>query len=715
MRSVEPEASNLMAGELFLEIGTEELPAAFLGPAIEGLKEATGRLLTEGRLPAARIETMGTPRRLVLAAEGVPSRQEPEERDVIGPPRAAAFDAQGRPTAAATGFARAQGVRVEDLEVRRTERGEYAVARVRSAREIARRLLPGLLARLIGEVPFPKTMRWEGGTRFARPIRWIVALYDGRVVPFEVAGVRAGSRSRGHRFLAPAPFPVRDAKEYLGEAERRFVVVDPQRRKAMIREQVLELIRKEGGEAEPDPGLLEWTAALVEYPFTIVGSFDPHYLELPPEVLETVLTHQQGYFPLRDRSGRMLPRFACTMNNRPMPEIVEGHERVLRARLEDARFYLREDERIPLAQRVEALRGVVFHERIGTLYEKMERVTRLAERLASIWHPDRRETVREAARRAKADLVTGMVREFPELQGVIGRIYARREGAAPEVAQAIEEQYRPRFPGDRLPETPAGRILSVADRLDTIETCFAAGLIPTGSEDPYALRRQAAGLIAVVLAEGKRVALRELITKAVDGVTAFLRARLEAALPYRQDLVAAAMAADARLDPVDLERRCAALTQLVERDPALVVAIRRVLNILPGPAEVRPETGEPGAGGEAPAVEPEASDQVEPEASDQVEPEASDQVVPEASDKEEQALRQVFEEVARETRPQLQAGDYEEALKAWSRLSESIDRFFLKILVMDPDPAVRGRRLGLLGALAAMFGEIADFSQVADV
>jgi glycyl-tRNA synthetase beta chain len=470
--------------------------------ALRDLGEITDRLLRGARLGSKRIRTLGTPRRLTLYVEGLEDKQADEVREIIGPPKAAAYDAAGRPTAAALGFARAQGLPVEQLKIRKTDRGDYVAAVKKITGTRTAEVLPRLLPQIVSSLSFPKTMRWgDGSVRFVRPIRWLLAIYGGKAVPFEIEGIASGTQTYGHRFLAPKPIRVGTFRDYVSRLEKAFVIVDQDKRREQVRRLVEEAARKVGGRAVIEPDLLEQVIHLVEYPNLVRGSFPEEYLGLPKELIITPMRKHQRYFPVVDKQGKLLPHFVAISNMkvRDMEVIRLGNERVLRARLADADFYLKEDQKkLPLEKLVPRLGQILFQERLGTLLDKTRRIADLGAFMAKTVDPGLDGAVRRAATLCKADLATGMIREFTELQGVLGRIYAAMSGEKPEVTTAIEEHYLPRFAGDALPKSKVGALIAVADRMDSIAGCFGIGMIPTGSEDPYALRRAALGVVLIL-------------------------------------------------------------------------------------------------------------------------------------------------------------------------------------------------------------------------
>ncbi|MCI0528704.1 MAG: glycine--tRNA ligase subunit beta, partial [Nitrospira sp.] len=416
-----------MAKELLLEVGLEEVPSYYLPNTLDQMRDLSSRMLQDHRLLYKKMTTLATPRRLFLCVEGLAEKQTASSREVQGPPTKIAYDAQEQPTLASLGFAQSCGISPTALKSKKTDKGEYVYAVLEEKRRATPDLLKELLPQFLFQLTFPKTMRWGSRkNRFVRPIHWILALYNGRVIPFRYSDLKSGNRSYGHPLMNPGSFMVRDLKSYLKETQKRFVIVDQIRRRAIIEKQISSLARAKKGRIEEDGELLERNTFLTEYPVALCGHFEEHFLDLPMEVLVNVMREQQGYFTVYGSNNQVLPYFICIadVKAKKMEDILVGHERVLKARLEDARFYFQEDQRIPLEQRVEGLQGVVFHEQLGTLYEKMQRLTALGSFLAERLEPSSLVSYQKAARLCKADLLTGMVREFPKLQGVMGREYA---------------------------------------------------------------------------------------------------------------------------------------------------------------------------------------------------------------------------------------------------------------------------------------------------
>lgn len=683
--------------ELFLELGTEEIPAGFIPRAMAEMEAIITRELTNARLTFGEVKTLATPRRLALMVRDIPAIQPDAEITATGPSKKAAYDADGKPTKAAEGFARGQGVDVSAIQIVTTDKGEYiSITRTETGRP-THALLSEILPKLINEIPFKKSMRWgDLDVRFARPIHWIVALFDGVVVPFEFGNITSGAVSRGHRFMANSTFPVRDYAHYLEECERHFVIPDPERRKEIIRRETHRVAIAAGGHLLPDEELLEQVSFLVEYPSAVHGTFSEEFLVVPKEVLITSMRSHQRYFSIVDGEGKLLPGF-ITINNTLTEDpsvVIKGNQRVLRARLSDARFFFEEDQKVKLDERVESLKKVVYQQKLGTSFEKMERFRTLAEGLATQLNPAVATQAARAATLCKADLVSGMVGEFPEVQGIMGREYALLEGIEPAVANAIAEHYLPTQAGGELPASDIGAFVSIADKLDTICGCFGVGLIPTGAADPYALRRATIGIIAIILDRGYRLSLAELIGHSLELLSAkltrpkeqvaadvveYFRARFVNLLgnDYPGDAVDAAVSAGFD-DLVDVKARIAALAEFETRadfEP-LAVAFKRVGNIIKG-------------GTDAP-VDPALFE-----------------------DAAEGALYEAFSKVKASVEARVAAGSWLDALTEIATLRGPVDGFFDKVMVMAEDERVRTNRLALLTAIARMFGRIADFSKIA--
>ena len=586
-----------MTKELLLEIGTEELPATFIEPILEQMKTGAVALFGEQRIAHDAIHTFGTPRRLALWIPELNTQQTPASEETLGPPRKAAYDENGNPSNAAIGFAAAQGVTVSALVIRHTPKGEYVAAVKRQKGCATSSLLPAVLVHYLHSFSFPKSMRWNSsGTRFARPIRWILALYGGKAIPCSYAGISAGTATFGHRFMTadtakkiPTGQKVRDFESYTRSLEQHGVIVDQERRRAIIRDEIEAIANAHGGTLDYDESLLSEATYSVEWPYALAAQFDPAYLALPKDVIVTAMQEHQGFFAMMSKNTVLLPHFiaVCNVKYKDMGEIKRGHERVLAARLADATFYFEEDRKTSLEVKRQTLHTVTFQQRLGSLHAKVERVESLAGHLAMLWDPSAEHTCRRVAQLCKVDLVTGMVGEFPSLQGVMGREYAKRDGEPDTIADAIAEHYQPRFSGDTLPITLPGTIVSIADRIDTIAGYFVVACAPTGSQDPYGLRRHAQGVLQIALAGTTPLPLRDLVDRALDAfepavdferdkistdILTFFRQRMESSCSsdgYRYDLVRAALERDTFDDPVDAMQRITALHD-VARDTSFV-------------------------------------------------------------------------------------------------------------------------------------------------
>ncbi len=687
----------MKAEKLLLEIGTEEIPARFLPGARRELPEKLSTILVENFIDFGKdsFSVYATPRRLAILLD-ISVAQNDRVREAFGPPRNVAYGKDGTLTKAGEGFARSQGVKPEDLVIKTKGRGEYVAAVIEEKGRFTEELLPEILKRLVLSIHFPKAMRWGSGSlAFARPIHWIVALYGKKTVEFEVDGIRSGGKSRGHRFLSPLEFAVKRPDDYVKLLRERFVIVDQKERVDIIKDSAGKLCKSVSGKPyyihEDHPLIV---ADLVEYPQAVLGSFDKEYLKLPSELLGSVMWGHQKYFSVVDAKGRLKNNFIIVSNTSPDNDAMvrRGAERVLRARFDDARFYFEEDKARTLESRVDDLKKVTFHEKLGSLYEKTMRVKDLASRLSEALSPELKDKVERAAALSKTDLLTGVVYEFPEIQGVMGKYCALNDGEDPLVAEALLEQYLPAFSGDRVPENDAGAIVGLADRMDNVAAFFSIGLKPTGSEDPFALRRQVIAVITILMEKGYPVSFSHLVGSALDGlgglrgpesvaeeVLQFFEARLEGLLSskgYNADLVKSVMEFAAN-DPLgEIIGRLDALDELRSHPSygEFLVAIKRVRNIIPE--------------GELPPVD-EALLVVE----------------------EEKALLRALYSV-KSVEVLAAEGRYVDALMKLLELAAPINNFFDKVLVMDKDEKIRNNRLSLLRAIWDMASKVADFSKL---
>lgn len=681
-----------MSKDLLLEIGTEEVPAHVMPGILAQLKENAEKAFQENRIAFGSIRTLGTPRRTALIVKDLAEKQEDVSSENRGPSVKIAFDADGNPSKAAQGFARGQGVDPKDL----VEKDGYVYAMVHEEGKATAELLQELLKELICGLSFPNNMRWRDlDFKFIRPLRWIVALLDDEVIPFEVAEVKSGRTSRGHRFLSQGDFTIADADSYEKACEENFIIVDQDKRKAMIREQIEEVAKKQNGTAEITEDLLEEVLYLVEYPTALCGKFEDKYLKLPAEAVITPMRDHQRYFPVKAADGSLMPLFITVRNggSEHLEIVQHGNERVLRARLDDAQFFFDEDRKKSLEEHREKLKTVVFQQGLGTMYEKSERLMELATFIADELGADEKthKHARRAAELCKADLVTGMVQEFTELQGIMGREYAKLDGECEKVAIAIDEHYMPRFAGDNQPQSEAGRIVSVADKIDTIVGTFSRGKIPTGSQDPFALRRQALGLVHMMIEAKYTLSLSKVVAKAMDlyqitdeaartkmqqDVADFMRLRLKNVLEdVRYDVV------DAVLEDVDdlyaVSLRADAVAKFVATDAATanIQAFVRAANL-----------------------------------AKKAESNAMDEAL--FTTDEEKSLYQVYTSTASSVDSLVEGHDYVGAIDALTELSSPIDAFFDAVMVMDKDEKVKNNRLGLLKSIDVLVKRVADFSKI---
>ncbi len=700
--------------EFLLEIGVEELPSQFIVPALASLKESAERLLNDQRLTFESVRTMGTPRRLTIVVDGLTKNQTSVTKEAMGPSRAVAFDQAGQPTRAALGFAASQAVAVQDLQVRQTPKGEYLFAVKREEGRSTATVLTEALPQLVSGLAFPKSMTWnETAVRFARPVRWVLAILGGRVLPIEAAGIKASNQTKGHRVVGGGKWvTVRDVASYVKTLERQGVIVDPQRRRKLIEEQIVDICQKTGFQLNEDEALLDQAVYSTEQPVSVIGSFKDAYLDVPEEILMTSMKEHQGFFSLRQKStGKLAAHFIAVANNRvkDMSLIREGNERVLAARLADAKFFFDEDRKVRLEERAKKLGGITFHQKLGTLAHKQKRLVDLVSSVASALNlvAESHDTItrcKRAAALCKADLLTGIVGEFPELQGIMGGEYAKHDGEPETVSRAIREQYLPRAIEGALPATVEGNVLSLADRLDSIAAFFHVGIVPTGSEDPFALRRHATAIVRIVLEGTLRIDLATCIERAMslvsqDGfkgvpgfdregrrrITDFLfeRVRHYVRLVHalRDDVVEAVLkqAHGKAIDLVDLVLRMKALeavTTKPEFDP-LIVGFKRAHRLV----EKEQWTQEPV---DAARFQHAA----------------------------ESALHKAVTDERSQVQASVSAGEYGRALDALVRLKPAVDDFFEGVMVNADDHALRNNRLSLLKEVDELFMSFADFSQI---
>jgi glycyl-tRNA synthetase beta chain len=683
-----------------LEIGTEELPAAFVAAGVESLTGLLARELADLRLAHGPIHAAGTPRRLAVWADAVADRQPDLDEEVLGPPVRVAFDAEGKPTKAALAFAQKIGVEPDALARKPTDKGEYVVGRKKEAGRAASELVPAALARICGKIPFKKSMRWSDvDTAFGRPVRWLVALLGADALAFSFAGVTSGRSSSGHRFLAPGAFEIPDAERYVDTLRERHVLVEiPVRRAAMV-ERLRAAAASIGGTLIEDDFLVEENLSLVEEPHVVVGGFEPEFLALPERVILDVAKGHQRYFGVRQKNKKLAPSYLCVVNTALDPENVRrGNDRVMRARLADAKFFYDTDLATPLAERRAALAGVMFHKKLGTVEDKVKRMEALVPLLAAelkLTAPTL-DAAKRGAALAKCDLVTLMVGELPELQGEMGMAYALAQGAPPEVAHVIAEHYQPRGADDPTAASDAGALVALADRFDTLAGCFAIGQIPTGAADPLGLRRAALGILrtlldkdwdlslekAIALAHGAHPKLDASLGETQEKLGAFfkqrLRGLLEQSLP--QDAVDACL--DASADrPRDVALRARALSAI---DPTLRATAGEVFKRAANIAKDAPD-GEP---------KPPADVTSDVHAS-------------------EAALFAAFGELRTRVDAAQRAAEYEPALAAIAGFAPVLGKYFDDVMVMAEDSGVRENRLRLMRQIQRACSSIASFNLLA--
>jgi len=727
--------------DLVFELGTEEMPAGAIADALEQLGARVGSGLGAARLAPEKVETFGTPRRLVALAQGVPDRQPDQEREVRGPAKSVAFDAAGKPTGAAIGFAKKQGVGVEQLEVIHVNGAEYVQARVRDTGRPAEEVIGPILADIAKGLAFPKLMRWgdqsEGGMRFVRPIRWLLCLLDDRVVPMEIAGIESGRLTRGHRFLAPGEFEIGEALDLFQMLHTAGVMLDPEERKRGIVAQANALAAEAGGRIPWDEGLLEENVFLVEWPTALRGDFDPAYLELPRPVLVTAMKKHQRFFPIEDAEGRLLPHFISIRNGGEdhLDVVREGNERVLTARFADAKYFFAQDRNTSLDEMAGELSRLVFQEKLGTIAQKRDRLVSLVGTLADSLELGAEQKLRavRAASLCKADLVSRMVIELPALQGIMGREYALLQGEPADVAVAIAEHYQPRSASDSVPASPLGRLLAVADRLDTLVGYVGIGVMPTGSSDPYGLRRAAQGVVQILADEPEMGSLVEMEAQAaqaydhVNGLdfpldplcndlATLFDQRISALLEergVRYDLIDSALSGGSVYSTLVYAtvKRGETLQSLSE-DPNFVPttqAAARVANILRsassgGSADGAPVPGKEAIhGGQAHSVERAVS------LLEQLSRRVDRSLLQEGSETRLlNEARALLPDAARRAA----AYDYTGLYRELDRLREPVNAFFEDVMVMVEDAAIRSNRLALLSLVDALYKTLADFTKV---
>jgi glycyl-tRNA synthetase beta chain len=689
-----------MPHDLLFEIGAEELPSSFVAGALAALPGLATKRLKELRLAHGAVRVYGTPRRLTLSIEALADRQPDVSEELTGPPASAAFDKEGKPTKAAEAFAKKLGIAVDALKQVETPKGKYLVGIRQLIGEPTAALLGPALSQLVTEIPFRKSMRWgDGEATFGRPIHWLLALYGGEVVRVSFAGIASGRTTRGHRFLAPGTIEIGQASApaYVKRLKEVHVFADPEERAKIMKERLLAAARDAGGELVEDEFLIGENLGLVEEPQVIVGSFDPSYLTLPETVILEVMRGHQRYFGVRGKDGKLQARYLAVVNTAEnVDNVRRGNDRVLRARLADGRFFYDEDVKIPLAQRREKLAGIVFQNRLGHMLAKSERIEALTERLGAMLKlpPDTAEAAKRGAHLAKCDLVSLMVGEFPDLQGVMGREYAIAQGVPPLVAEVIRDHYAPRGAKDAPANAPTAALVGLADRLDTLVGCFAVGLAPTGAADPFALRRAALGILRTVIAHGFDASTAQIIEQAYAGfsgvkldlaladltpkLTDFVRERLRGLLigDLPADVVDACLAAESD-KPNDVLARATALNGLASDVRARAGEVfKRATNIAK----------------EAPSGAPLPPREI-----------AADAPASEI------ALFQAFVDLGKALDLARAGKDWGQAFAAIAAFAPVLHKFFEEVFVMVDDEKVRGNRLRLMRAISERCSGVAHF------
>jgi glycyl-tRNA synthetase beta chain len=683
-----------MSHSFFVELGTEELPPKALLTLSQAFCQAFSQGLTDLSVSFTAVTPYATPRRLALWVTGLPASTPVVSVTHWGPPAAVAFDSSGQPTKAGQAFADKQGISAQALEIANDGKIDKVVVHAQAGGDPLETLLPPLVNQALAALPIAKRMRW-GSSReeFVRPAQWLVMLFDNRVIPAQVLGLTAGNTTYGHPVHCPQPLVLSDAAQYASVLEQQgYVLVDFAQRRDSVRQQVVAAGAALGGEAVIDEALLDEVTALVEWPQALAGTFEARFLQVPAEALISSMKEHQKYFHVQSAQGALLPYFITVANlqSQDPAQVIAGNEKVIRPRLSDAAFFFATDQQTPLEQQREKLRQVMFQAQLGSLYDKTERLAQLASAMAARLGADTALAARAGAL-SKADLVSKMVYEFADMQGIAGSYYAVHDGEHPEVAQAMAEQYLPRFAGDRLPQTTTGALLALADRLDTLVGIFGIGQLPSGSKDPFALRRASLGALRILIEKGYALDLRELLQLAAEQYPNLSSDALPLVLNYMLERLAGiyaeagirpevyqAVSAKQLSTPLDINQRVyavAAFSQLPEA-AALAAANKRVANILA-------KLPEP----PAKAVDPAA-----------------------LQEPAEQALARALAAIEQQVAPLMAQNAYDAALTAMAGLREPIDRFFDEVMVMCDDIPLRNNRLALLQQLRQVFLQVADVS-----
>lgn len=685
-----------MNNYLLFEVGVEELPSRFVESTLGQIKSNLTKLFKENRINFNDIKTYGTPRRLTFVVEGISDKQSDLEEEVKGPSKKIAIDAEGNFTKPALGFMKSKGLKEEDVVFKTVGKDEYIFGTIRQAGCDTSQVLKTILPEAVKSVVFPKAMRWGGkNMKFARPIRWMVTLLNDNVLEVDLEGIVSSNVTKGHRFLGKSEFEVTSLEDYFTKLEENYVILDQVKRKEIIKNQCIEVAKSLGGEIEFDEDLLEEVTHLVEYPTAFYGEFDADYAKLPKEVVTTPMQQHQRYFPVL-KDGKLLPNFIAVRNgdDYKIENVKKGNEKVLEARLADALFFYKEDTKKSLESYIEKLKSVVFQAKLGTVYDKTLRIEKLSTDILNLLDlSNENEDTKRAAKLCKADLVTGMVFEFTELQGIMGREYAKVSGENEAVSEAIFEHYLPRFAGDILPKTNPGIALSIADKLDSIAGFFAIGIQPTGSQDPYALRRQALGIINIIMDSKIDVSLKSLVELALENYTniefnkeevtaqmlEFFKERIKnlfRELGIRYDVIDAVLSSN--IDDIsDMNLRAIELNNWLQKDELveMLTAFNRVSTL----------------------------------AQKSVSSEVSESLLKEDA---EFKLYNEFKVIKEKVNELLNEKKYSESLDCFASLRPSIDAMFDSVMVMDKDEAIKNNRLGLLKQIYDTMLSICDLSKI---
>jgi len=689
---------------VILEIGTEEIPAQYMENALKDLNQLAKKYLEEARINYKEIKVYGTPRRLILFILHIKEKQEDIFQKIKGPAYSIAYNIDSQPQKPALKFAQSQGINVEDLIVENTEKGEYIFASKSIIGQPTMEILSRIFPEIIKGMQFPKSMRWgEKSFRFIRPIRWILALYGKEIIKFNLNGLDSENITFGNRLLAPQKIKISSTQEYFKKLEKNYVIVDPKIRENIVKTDIKQIIKEIGGEKIINEKQLKEIIYLVEYPNAILGKYDKKYLELPKDVLIMVMEKHQKYFPVFKNKHELLPQFIVIINNskKNASKIREGNENVLKARLEDAKFFYQEDQKILLEKKVDKLKNVIFQENLGSLFDKTERLKLLCDYISDMLQVEQKvkKGLLRSAGLCKADLVTEMVKEFPELQGTMGKEYAVLSGERKEIAEAILEHYLPRFSGDRLPRSKNGIILGIADKVDSITGCFITGLIPTGSQDPYGLRRQSRGLIAIILKNKLQISLKDIFWKSLslyqESVSVELKIELNEIVSQilnffkqrvknifleegiRYDVIDSVLVVDSDGDVVDIKHRINTIEQLYNQPifRKILNSSSRVLNLSKNNEET----------------------EIDPLL---------------LKEKAELSLYHDYESIYSRTRELISNKEYKKVFKLLGDLCEPVDEFFNQVLVMDKDKDIRKNRIALIKKVGMLFNQIADLSKI---